>query len=522
MSRPRVIHPDAFRKSPTQRSGAYEATSTADRVADWDQTPYGPNAALDFNQIARARTQDAVRNNPWLRRAIKLLVSHLIGCGMQPRPQVADPGLRRDLVTLFNDWSDEADADGVLDFYGQQALMSRARYESGETFIRLRSRRPGDGLTVPLQVQILEADLLPLHHNQPERRIRQGIERNALGQRVAYWFYREHPGDRFFADLSLTALSRVPAEDVLHHYRPDRPGQLRGAPEGISTLYRARNIDQYESAELTRKKNRSKFNGVIWKDNPEDNPLTDAPANPVLTDLQAQLATLEASAEYQANDPTALASADTLRAQILEEQQRKTFIDVDDGYMLQLGLNERIELSTGDTGNTDLLDFLRTQLRAIAAGWGVPYELLCGDYADTNDRIMRVILNVFYRELEQQQDQFAAQVLRPLWRRWLDDAWLVNAITLRDYNNNPRPYQRIEWRAHAWAYVNPLQEAQTAVLKVKNGLSSRAAEVSALGWDVEDVDRDNKNDQGREKKLGLVYGGQGAVDKPSTVDKPTP
>lgn len=519
MSRARVIHPDAFRRTLNMRS-AYEATSVADRVADWDQTPYGPNAVLDFNQIARARTQDAVRNNPWLRRAIKLLVSHLIGCGMQPRPQVADPGLRRDLVTLFNDWSDEADADGVLDFYGQQALMSRARYESGEVFVRLRSRRPSDGLIVPLQLQALEADLLPLHHNQPERRIRQGIERNALGQRVAYWFYREHPGDRFFMDLSAAALSRVPAEDVLHHYLPDRPGQLRGTPEGISTLYRARNIDQYESAELTRKKNRSKFNGVIWKENPEDNPLTDAPANPVLTDLQAQLAAVEASAEYLANDPTALATAETLRAQIVDEQQRKTFIDVDDGYMLQLGLNERVELSGGDTGAQNF-DFLRTQLRAIAAGWGVPYELLCGDYADTNDRIMRVILNVFYRELEQQQDQLAAQVLRPFWRAWLNAAVYSRAITLRDYINNPRTYQRIEWRAHAWSYVNPLQEAQTAVIKIRNGLSSRSSEVSAIGWDVEDVDRDNASDQEREQALGLVYGGTGAANKPSTVDKPT-
>lgn len=504
------------------RMDAYEAASTKPRVADWDQHAYGPNSALDGSQTARARSQDALRNNPWLRKAVKLLVSHMIGCGIQPRPKIDDRALRSDILTLWNDWVDEADADGVLGFYAQQSLMSRARYESGEVFARLRVRRPEDGLSVPLQIQLLEADLLPLAYNPtgPGPRIRQGIERNAIGRRVAYWFHREHPGDRY---LTLTSenLSRVPAEEILHHYLPERPGQLRGVPEGLSTLPRARNLDHYESAELTRKKNKARFSGAIWRENPEDNPLTDAPANPVLNDLQAQLAALEATAEYLANDPDTLAAAAELRETIVLEQQKKTFIDIEDGYMLQLGMNERVELFGGDTGNTGLLDFLRVQLRAIAAGWGVPYELMTGDYADTNDRVMRVILNTFYRELQFEQDHFTTQILQPIYRYWLSTAVLSNILTIPGYHDNPRVWQRCEWRAHAWAYVNPLQEAQTAALKIKHGLTSRAASVAEDGWDVEDVDRDQAADRRREESLGLHYGGDGPVNDPTEVEKPT-
>lgn len=506
------------------RMGAYEATSTKPRVADWDQTTYGPNVALEQIQTARARSQDAIRNNPWLRKALKLIVSHMVGCGIQPRPKLDDSALRTEVLQLWNYWIEQADADGVLGFYQQQAMIARARRESGEVFIRyvFRRRRDND-LVVPLQLQLIEADLLPLGFNQPSRRIRQGIERDAGGLRIAYWFYKEHPGDRWESP-SIGDLQRIPANEILHHYLPDRPGQLRGAPEGLSTLPRARNLDHYESAELTRKKNKARFSGAIWKENPEDNPLTDAPANPVLIELQKQLTSLEASADYLANDPTALANADTLREQIVLEQEKKTFVDIEDGYMLQLGMSERIELFGGDTGNAGLLDFLRSQLRAIAAGWGVPYELMTGDYADTNDRVMRVLLNVFYRELEAEQDHLANQVLQPVYRTWLTTAILANALRIPGYLDNPRAFQRCEWRAHAWSYVNPLQEVQTKILKIRNGLSSQTATVAEDGWDAEDIDWQNHEDQKRHRRLELDYGGDvgtTSADSADTVGKPT-
>ncbi|HOW75596.1 MAG TPA: phage portal protein [Candidatus Competibacteraceae bacterium] len=503
------------------RLDAYDAASRAPRVADWDETSYGPNTALESTQIARARSQDAVRNNPWIRRALKLLVSHLIGCGIQPRPKLADKGLRSDVLALWNDWTEEADADGTLGFYGMQALITRARYEAGEVFARF-IRRPRGDFAVPLQLQLLEADLLPLGYNQPIPSIRQGIERNASGRRSAYHFYRQHPGERYvFAEPNTTL--RIPADEVLHHYLPDRPGQLRGAPEGLSALHRANVLDQYESAELTRKRNKARFSGVIYKETPEDNPLTDAPANPTLDALRAQLAAVEASADYVANVPAALATAAALREQIVLEQEKKTFVDIEDGYMLQLGMSERVELFGGDTGNTGLLDFLRGQLRGIAAGWGVPYELVVGDYAETNDRIMRVILNVFYRELEFQQDHFIVQVLQPVYRQWLNAAVLIGALSIPGYFADPRAWQRCEWRPQAWNYVNPLQEAQTKILKIRNGLTSRSAIVAEEGWDAEDVDNDQAADHDRERRLGLDYGGgDPAPDSDATAtEKPT-
>lgn len=470
------------RPLPTIRNRAYESASTSWRLEDWNGFSYGPNAALDDLDISRARAQDAVRNNPWLAHGLRILVSHLIGCGIQPRPKIADRTLRADLLSLWETWTAQADADGVQGFAGWQVLVARARQESGECFVRLRPRLSSDGLSVPLQVQAIEGALCPVDLNgaNGSNTIRQGIERTPFGKRVAYWMLTRHPGEMPYAGQDRV---RVPADYVLHHYTPHRPGQLRGAPNMLSALLRARKLDLYESAELTRKQNRAKFNGAITRLDPNGpNPLSDAPAQ---------------------------ADGD------------RRLVDIEEGYMVQLAPGESVDLYNGDTGGQGAIDYLRTHLRAIAAGLGVPYELLTGDYEGTNDRVMRVILNAFYRMLEVEQDNFIMQILQPIWNAWLDAAVLSGAIRLPNYSARRAQYQLCEWRAHAWSYVNPLQEAQTAVLKIKNGLTSRSASVAESGWDAEEIDQQQHDDHEREDRMGLDYSGQSA-DSPPVQPAQTP
>ena len=465
-----------------RRIGPYEADSSRLTTDGWTRIDYGPNTALDQIDRSRARAQDAVRNNPWLRRAIRLLVSHEIGCGIQPIPRTPDDGANREIAELWAEWVPQADADGTSDYYGLQALKSRARRESGEVFTRLRPRLPSDGLVVALQVQTLEAAMLPLNHNgeNGSNRIRQGIEITPFGKRAAYWFHREHPGERsLFGYYSKDDLTRIPAAELLHHYTPERPGQLRGIPTPVAALVRARNFDQYESAELTRKKSRAKFVGSITRENDDENPITDG--------------TLK---------------TDTEIARDLEYQEKqRSVVDVDDGYMLNLAPGESFTLASTDSGEPGV-EFLRIQLRAIAAAMGVPYEILTGDYGSTNDRIMRVILNVFYRELEMEQDRLTFQDSQPIYNRWLDTAVLERTLKLRGYFDNPRPWRRCEWRAHAWSYINPLQEAQTYKLLKDEGFKSRTAICAEMNWDAAEVDRQTRADHDRESSLGLRYGTQ--------------
>lgn len=491
------------------RSGPFEASSTARKVDDWDTYSYGPNAVTDDIEAARARSQDAVRNNPWIRKAIKLASGHEVGCGLTPNPSIENSTLKTGLLKLWNRWVKQSDADGVLDFYGLQLLASKARRTSGEVFARFCYRSPADGLVVPLQLQLLEADLLPIGKNELSKngsRIRQGIELNATGQRVAYHFYQQHPGDSY-ALISGNSTIRTLAKDVLHYCRPERPGQLRGEPEPISALVRARNLDEFESAELTRKKIRAKFVGALGRDNTDENPFTGFTSSK-LTTLNAQL-----SAAQAAGDDALVAD---LEAQIEEETDKRNIVDIDEGFMLQLALNETATFNNPDNGDGGL-EFIKFQQRSIAAGINVPYELMSGDFSAVNDRIMRVLLNAFYRDLEADQDLMENQLLQPVWCRFLDVAVLSNAITIPGYIQNPHEFQQCEWRAHAWSYVNPLQEVQTTILKINNGLTSRTAAVAESGWDAEAVDQQQSADRQREESLGLSYGAAASQQQASSA-----
>src|SRR5690606_19294336 len=73
------------------------------------------------------------------------------------------------------------------------------------------------------------------------------------GRRVAYWLYSHHPGAARTAKASFES-RRVPAERVLHVYRLDRPGQVRGVPWLASAIARLKDLDDFEDAELMQQK----------------------------------------------------------------------------------------------------------------------------------------------------------------------------------------------------------------------------------------------------------------------------
>jgi capsid protein len=54
--------------------------------------------------------------------------------------------------------------------------------------------------------------------------------------------------------------------------------------------------------------------------------------------------------------------------------------------------------------------------------------------------------------------------------------------------------------------VDPLKDANAAIQQIKFGLTSRATVVNEKGEDIEQIDRENAQDQQRVKRLGLQYG----------------
>ena len=148
------------------KNSAYTGAGTGRRAASWYAPVTGPTRQLqaDLPKLI-SRSRAAIRNDPWASSGLEKLVSNVVGRGITPKSLAQDDGLRELLQDLFLQWSEVSDPDGVLSFYGQQSIAARSMFEAGECFVRMRNRRPEDNLIVPLQLQIVEAEYVPLHYN---------------------------------------------------------------------------------------------------------------------------------------------------------------------------------------------------------------------------------------------------------------------------------------------------------------------------------------------------------------------
>ncbi len=479
---------------PSNIQASYEGAGEGRRSASWEAPDAGINSInTPALRNLRARSRAAVRNDPYAANAINKRVSNLIGTGINPRPRIKDDVLRTVMQELWEDWLAEADADGLLDFYGLQVLAARTVETAGECFVRLRPRSQDEHLAVPLQVQVLAPEFVP--HDKFDTAkggniIRAGIEFNSAGKRVAYWMYRTHPRDTASLNSGYNQLVRVPATQVLHIFEPLEPGQLRGVPRLAPVLKRLRSLDNYDDAVLFRQEVSNLFAGFIKRPAPE---ASQQPRNPV--------------------------TGEPLNT---DRDGFTPMVALEPGTMQELGAGEEVEFSKPPDAGNNYPDFMRQQLMAAAAGTDTPYEILTGDMREINDRALRVVLNEFRRRLEQLQfSVYIHQLCRPVRAAWMDMAVLSGALELPAYAQRRREYQRTRWVPQGWAYIQPVQDVQARMLEVNAGFASRSEMVLRTGYDAETVDAENAADAQRARLLGLNYRTLREVEEfPDDKEKP--
>lgn len=455
-----VVSPQAAASMPS-----HEAAGTGRRLRGWIPGSSGPNRANHGASVIRNRARDLGRNE-WIGRGIPTRWSvNLVGTGILARPDVEEAATKALLGELWDTWMEECDADGVLDGYGQQNSIAYNWIQSGEVFARLRPRRPEDGLSVPLQVQLLESDMVPmLDSTAPNgNEIRSGIEFNAIGQRVAYWMYRNHPGD---GKGNTGDYVRVPAQFVIHVYEPTRPGQLRGVSDIAPIMTKLRSIANYDDAVLFRQEIANLFAGFI-----ESAPSSDSKIDPL-----------------------------TGKA-ITADGDGMPMVAMEPGTMQGLLPGEKVTFSDPPDSGANYSDFMRAQVQFAAAGAGLPYELLTGDIRDVSDRTLRVVITEFRRYVQQRQ----WLILIPQWCRRIRRAWADAALLSGALNaDQAKAARRVTWQPQGWEYIHPVQDVQARKIAVESGFKSRSDVITESGNDPETVDRTRAADRAREKALELT------------------
>lgn len=477
----------------------YDAAGHGRRVAGWRPPSAGPNRALQGLQLIRDRSRDVVRNDWAGETTVQKWATTLVGIGITPRfNAITDADRKKAITQLYNDFVAQADADCILNLYGMQTLGVRAWFDGGEFFVRRRARFPDAGYPVPMQVQLLEAEMCPLLNATTwpglpvGNYIQSGIEFNNKGTRTAFWFYKQHPGDPIPGGALVfdpTDLIRVAASDVCHVFEPKRIGQIRGVSALAPLLTKLRNIGDYEDAVLERQKLANLVVGFITRELP-----TLDPNDPAMGALGAALGEVISQGEIPGMGP----------------QISPALAPMAPGLMQELEDGQTVSWSNPPEAGTTYSDYMRTSHLGSAAASGIPYELYSGDILNISDRTLRVIMNEFRRLAEQRQWQIVIpRMCQPIVEWFVDAAVLQGLITLTE----APLVKRCTHSPHGWPYIHPVQDVQGRALAVLNGFESRSQVVGERGDDIEQVDAERAADQQREIDLGL---------KPDPTQMPQP
>jgi capsid protein len=213
---------------------AFDGAARGRQTEGWRTRPTSADTEIGAAlPLLRDRQRDLERNNPHARKAKTVWQNNLVGTGIRPRAKNGDATGKR-AIELWEEWSKKADADNQLDIYGLMDLAVGTMISGADALVRRRLRLPSDGFKVPLQLQVMEGDLLDHTKNGPTgpgRTAIQGVEFDLIGSRTAYWMFQQHPGNINITGMNSLVSRPVPESEIIHLYRKERT-QTRGGPMG--------------------------------------------------------------------------------------------------------------------------------------------------------------------------------------------------------------------------------------------------------------------------------------------------
>jgi lambda family phage portal protein len=441
----------------------YEAGAVGRRTQGWNRATGDANAVLlGYLERVRNNVRDLTRNNPYAESALTTIVDHVVGWGIVAAPKKGSSPKAPSNVAraLWKAWAETkaCDADGRQDFYGLQAQVMRTVVEAGECLVRRRWRRPEDELPIPLQLQVLEPDFLDTQKegaaNESGNRIIQGVEFNRIGQRVAYWLFSEHPGS-IVPGTRFSASHRIPASEILHVFKPGRPGQVRGPSWFAQVLLRMKDFDEYDDATLMKQK------------------------------IAACLAVIMTDIDGSA---PALGTKDTTATPELDSLEPGMILRGPPGQ--SIGVIQPPSVNEYDA-------YSKAQLRAIATGLGVTFEDLTGDYVGLPFSAARMSrLRHWARVHGWRWKMLIPQFCDPVW------GWAMEAAAIVSPGLTERPIA--EWTAPPMPMIEPDKEGLAYARNIRAGITSLSESHRELGYDPDVLLAEIASDNEKLDALGLI------------------
>lgn len=419
----------------------------------------------------RAHSRDLTRNNPYMRRFIKLCGHQVVGATgvtLQANIRMADGTPKtaaNDAVeAAWKEWGQvgTCTVDGRHSWVDVQTQTVRSAARDGEAFWRkIRGRAAGNRFGFALQY--LDPDQLDLGLQVPgapgTNAIVMGVEMEDTGKPVAFHFWSAHPSDPVTARHRI----RIPAADIVHFYDPNRASQSRGVPWSVASMWLISMLGAYWEAEVAAARADAERLGFLYNelgdaDAPSQNPGSATDPQPV-------------------NLPSEVAS----------------WYEVPAGWKA-----EQPEVRHPNNG---FPEFSKAMQKGIATGLNVSYHSLTGDLSDANYSSLRQGALDEHDGWREIQRLLIEHLCQPIFSEWLDLAVLSGALDIapRDMTQARLP----KWEPRGWDWVDPLKDTKADIMAIEAGLDTRTRVLRERGLNRDEVFRELAEEKKAAAALGL-------------------
>lgn len=431
----------------------------------------------------RARSREAERNDDYMRRYYGLLENNVLGAfGIAMQMKIQDPNGALDRLAcsaVENAWALQGKKKNCcvnrrLTWRGLQRLVLRSAKRDGGVLVHFIRGYDND---FKYALQLYEIDQLDENYNAVlpgNREIRMGVEIDENGAPLAYHLWTQHPGD-MQGSFKPKRRVRIPVQDMLHIFLPDRISQTLGAPAPSATLLRLKMLSGYEEAELVAAREAACKGYGIKKATPEG------------------------------------FSGET-------DGQARSLQDIEPGMGLELNPGEEYFSIDPQHPTQAFPNFLKSMLRAIAGGLGVSYNSLANDLESVNYSSLRAGLLDEREEWKGVQQWLIEELCEPVFEDWL--SWTLSFGFIRLPNGSALPVSKFDkfnapdWKPRRWAWVDPMKDMQANVIAVEKGFNSRRRIIAEEGRDIEEVFMEQSEDRKLEKSFGLTFPIEGVEKSP--------
>lgn len=455
----------------------FAAAESAAKDADWWKADYlsaDADANPDTRRVLRMRSRYEYQNNSYARGVIQCLANDTIGNGPRLRYASSDDALNSRIERDFTAWAETVRLGEKL----RAIRIARAR--DGEAFVLL-AQNPAIRADVKLDLSLIDADrvagdmggsLSPATEtggpSSPSAETAapslhpvtiDGITYDPYGNPVSYRILVSHPSDGNLAEERAIV---VPAANMIHVFRPDRPEQHRGVPELAAALPLFAKLRRYTNAVVASAEKAAEYGGILYTEHPTDGTCAQIePMDAVTLDIN-QLTTMP------------------------------------EGWKMD-ELYVKAPIAT-------YADFKKEMLSEIGAAMGIPYAIVAGTSAGYTYASAKLDHQTYFRVLRNERGFVEDSVLNRLFALWLRE-WSLSHPDLGGAQSSataspsidgrsapsqsPAPPRLSTWNA-SWLWpmfdnIDMLTAARVQSIALKNRTTTLATEYARQGknWKTE-------------------------------------